>query len=256
MLDLLDLIVDLSQNPLSPPHLNLPSGFDVSSFRDDLIAWGRNNGRVYPWRLTRDPYRLLIAEVLLHRTRADQVFPVYKTFITQFPSPKEIALAPLMVHGTLAPLGLRWRVDRLLEMNTQLLDRFGGIVPTDEEALLTLSGVGPYIAAAVECFSLNSAKVILDTNTVRILGRLFCLRITDGSRRSQKFRNLMEKILDEVRPREFNFALLDLGALICTSRNPLCDRCPVQAYCCYGLARSSSPGAGSPSETTTHRISQ
>lgn len=220
--------------------VELPPGFDRDSFRTALLAWWEENARDYPWRRTRDPYALLIAEILLHRTRADQARPVYERVMERYRSVEDLARAPVSeLQDLLRPLGLAWRVDLLAEAARVLMARFGAKVPRDASALESLPGVGPYIAAAVRCFAYGEPDPILDTNTVRICGRLLGVPVNDSARRSPRFRRLLGDLVDPDRPRDFNFALLDHGALICTSRNPRCEVCPVRSFCEYGKTRTS-----------------
>lgn len=203
--------------------------------RRSLLGWGRDNLRVYPWREMRDPYRVLLAEVLLHRTRADQVVPVYLRAVEDYPTVSALAGADLpALKAILRPLGLFWRVPLLREMAREIVARFGGQVPASAAELRTLPGVGPYIAGATACFAFDAPEPILDTNTVRLLGRLFGLEVQDSSRRNKKFRTMMEGLQDGRSPRLFNLTLLDLAALVCTPTRPSCERCPLVKYCVYG----------------------
>ena len=218
--------------------MNFPDNFDLRTFRKDLLAWWKENNRNYPWRETRDPYSIAIAEVLLHRTRADQVVPTYQKFLEKYPSVSQLAKASIeKLAALIYPLGLHWRVDLLYDMAQELHSRFGDQIPTDREDLESLPGVSHYIATAIRCFAYGYPDALLDTNTVRICGRLLDIPVTDGSRRSKKFRKLLETLVDTKHPRKFNFALLDHGALICHSRNPLCNECSVKQHCCYGKSR-------------------
>ena len=215
--------------------MNFPNQFDMESFRKDLLAWWKESKRSYPWRETRDPYAIAIAEVLLHRTRADQVVPTYQEFLTTYPSVSHLAKASIEdLKALLHPLGLHWRVALLHNMAQLLHLRFGDLIPAKREDLESLPGVSHYIATAIRCFAYGYPDALLDTNTVRICGRLLGLTVTDGSRRSGKFRKLLEALVDTKHPREFNYALLDHGALICRSRNPRCNECSVNQHCCYG----------------------
>ena len=213
--------------------------FDLVSFRKDLLAWWEENKRPYPWRETRDPYQILVAEVLLHRTRADHVVSVYHQFLDTYPSVSELAKASVDELGDLIqPLGLHWRVELLFNMAQELHARFDDQIPTEREDFESLPGVSHYISTAVRCFAYGYPDALLDTNTVRICGRILDIPVTDGSRRSKKFRNLLENLVDPDRPGDFNFALLDHGALICRSRTPLCKECPVRKHCYYGKSMS------------------
>jgi A/G-specific adenine glycosylase len=212
---------------------------DVLAFRQGLISWGQEHYRSFLWRKTEDPYRILMADVMLHRTQALQVVPVYEHFIRVYPNAASLARTSTEdLHTLLFPLGLRWRVDLVYKMAAEIADRFDGQVPKDRDELLSLPGVSDYIASAVRCFSWNLPEPLIDTNTVRVVGRLFGLKIKDSSRRNRRFRELITALVDPKHPRTYNYALLDLAHLICHKRKaPECTRCPVQAYCVYGTER-------------------
>lgn len=209
---------------------------DSGKFRVAIIAWGRSNFRSFPWRETEDPYRLLMAEVMLHRTKASQVLPVYERFIRRYPNVEELAKATKGdLQGALTSLGLRQRVDMLHAMVLHLMERFDARVPADKEALLSLPGVSDYIAGAVRCFSRNESEPLVDTNTVRVVGRLFGLTATDSSRRNRVFKEGIAGLVDPQDARAYNYALLNLASLVCTKvRPPGCFACPVLIHCRYG----------------------
>lgn len=209
---------------------------DAGRFRADLIAWGHENFRSFPWRETGDPYAILIAEVMLHRTKAPQVLAVYPSFLRRYPDTAELAKASREdLHAALASLGLRRRVDMLYDMAQEIAHRPDGRVPETKEDLLALPGVSDYIAGAVRCFSRNEPEPLIDTNTVRVIGRLFGLKTTDSSRRNRLFRDLHAALVDPDEPRAYNYAMLDLAALVCTKvRPPECPACPVRQHCSYG----------------------
>lgn len=210
---------------------------DAALFRKSLIAWGRSNFRAFPWRLTDNPYRVLMAEVMLHRTQAAQVTPVYERFIESYPDEATLSRASREeLVFALSSLGLRWRAELVYEMAAMLRKRFGGRVPHEKAELLALPGVSNYITGAVRCFALNLPDPIIDTNTVRVTGRLFGLEAKDSSRRNRLFKDLIAALVDPNEPRTYNFALLDLAALVCTkAKPPKCLECPVRRHCSYGL---------------------
>jgi A/G-specific adenine glycosylase len=209
---------------------------ETTLFRRRLIAWGRRNFRYFPWRLTSNPYSILMAEVMLHRTQAIQVVPVYKRFIDRFPDTVALSRANKSdLHEVLYSLGLNWRIDLIVEMARDLTTRFNGHIPLEKGDLLSLPGVSEYIASAVRCFAWNLPEPLIDTNTVRVIGRLFRLEIKESSRRNPIFRQLITALLDRKRPKEYNYALLDLANEICTKKRPPdCIRCPIQRSCAYG----------------------
>jgi len=209
---------------------------DVVAFRKTLIAWGREHFRSFPWRLTEDPYRILMAEVMLHRTQAPQVVPIYEHFVEQYP--KVLVLAQVNkedLHQVLYSLGLCWRIDLIHEMAVRLVDRFSGQVPREKADLLSLPGVSEYIAGAVRCFAWNLPEPLMDTNTVRVAGRLFGLEIKDSSRRNRRFRELITALVAPGEPRAYNYALLDLAEQVCMKkRPPECKQCPLVEWCHCG----------------------
>lgn len=163
--------------------------------------------------------------------------PVYERFIEIYPDAASLARASSEdLHLLLFPLGLRWRIDLIWTMAAEIADRFDGRVPKEKDDLLSLPGVSDYIASAVRCFAWNLPEPLIDTNTVRVVGRLFGLKIKDSSRRNRRFRELITTLVDPEHPRAYNYALLDLAHLICHKRRaPECPRCPVQAHCVYGI---------------------
>lgn len=204
----------------------------LSQYRSTLKSWGRQHLREFPWRETRDPYRLLMAEFMLLRTQASQVEPVYRKFMSRYPSLEDIAEASREdIHDILRPLGLSWRADRVYETVRKLKEDHDLTVPTERDDLVNLPGVSQYIAGAVRCFALEEPEALLDTNTVRIAGRLFGLKIKDSSRRTSRFQRLIGELVDPDQPRLYNLSMLDLGAKVCTSREPECDSCPLSDVC-------------------------
>lgn len=211
---------------------------DLQEYWTSVENWGGENMRTFPWRETRDPYRLLMAEFMLLRTQASQVEPVYRKFISKYPALADLAEAPREdIHDILRPLGLHWRADRVYETVQKLEEKHDLTVPTERDALLDLPGVSQYIAGAVRCFALGRSEALIDTNTVRIAGRLFGLEIKDSSRRTNRFQRLIERLVDPEQPRLYNLSMLDLGAKICTSRNPQCANCPLSEMCVVGKSR-------------------
>lgn len=191
--------------------------------------------RSFPWRDTRNPYALLLAEVLLHRTRANQVVDIYRRVLSRYPDIGSLADADLAeLTALLRSAGLRWRVVLLLRAAEVIRDRYNGSVPLERAELESIPGIGHYIASAIRCFAFGEPDAIIDTNTVRVLARVFGFPITDSLRRNRGFHALAQKALDPEHPREYNFALLDLAASICLRRTPLCSECPIHPFCSHG----------------------
>lgn len=217
-----------------PNVSQLTNGNSLDTLRRGLLHWWNSCGRSFPWRETSDPYKILIAEILLHRTRAEQVVPLYEMLIKRFPDVRALAgsneneLLKLLYSA-----GLRWRVKMLHSMAVEIVNRYQGVIPQDFDELTSLPGISHYIASAIRCFSFGSPDVLLDTNTVRVTGRVFGLRITDNSRRSRQFTFVLKQLMDPVHPREFNWAVIDFASLICRSKSPLHEVCPIELCCSF-----------------------
>lgn len=207
-----------------------------------LLQWGQENFREFPWRLTRDPYKILMSEVMLHRTQAIQVVPVYEQFVRQYPSVTTLANASKVeLQKVLYSLGLRWRTDLIYQMADRLVKQFEGHIPAERVDLLSLPGVSDYITGAVRCFAWNLPEPLADTNTIRIVGRLFGLPVKDSSRRSRVFQGLLTSLIHTNEPRRYNYALLDLADKICRKKQPPdCIHCPLQKMCQTGIVAISS----------------
>lgn len=208
---------------------------EAAILRKSLIAWGKKNFRAFLWRMTRNPYKILMSEVMLHRTQAEQVVPVYEQFIQTYPDVESlIQTTKEDLHNILYSLGLSWRINLIYEMGNELKVRFNGMIPENKTDLLSLPGVSEYIAGAVRCFAWNLPESLADTNTVRVTGRLFGLIIKDSSRRNRQFRDLLTAMVDTVNPRDYNYALLDLADKVCMKRQkPLCLQCPLKNWCLH-----------------------
>lgn len=226
---------------------------DVVAFRRALVAWGREHFRPFPWRQTENPYAIMMAEVMLHRTQAPQVLPAYERLMGVCPDVPSLAQASKEeLYGLLSSLGLQWRIDLIEVMAAELMTRFGGQVPRDKVDLLSLPGVSEYIASAVRCFAWNLPEPIIDTNTVRVVGRLFGLEIKDSSRRNRRFRELIAALVDPDEPRVYNYALLDLADRVCMKKKlPCCEHCPVAEWCMYGASKLAQMPIESRSDCTT-----
>ena len=210
----------------------------VFAFRENLKQWGKQNFRAFPWRRTTDPYLILIAEVMLHRTQVKQVVPVYESFASLYPDLRHfLRTGRTELKFILQPLGLNWRIDLIYEMSQALSDQFGEQIPVEKADLLSLPGVSEYIACAVRCFAWNLPEPLIDTNTVRIIGRVSGWEVKDSSRRNKRFRDALATLVDIDDPRSYNYGLLDLAHQLCLKKQaPLCNKCPLILLCHHGLS--------------------
>jgi A/G-specific adenine glycosylase len=211
---------------------------DLVFLRESLCAWDTQQRRVFPWRLTGNPFPIMMAELMLRRTQARQVVGIYNTFVAKYPDAAALTVAPKEeVTQILFSLGLPWRVPAFQQIARLLVEGYNGQVPPSYDALIALPGVGDYVASAVCCFAFGQAISIVDTNTVRIAGRLFGVSTHAESRRRKPIRILLEGLLDRENPRAYNYAMLDLAALVCTPFNPQCAQCPLVSCCVTGQER-------------------
>ena len=202
-----------------------------------LLAWYAREGRAsLPWRHTRDPYAILVSEVMLQQTQVERVLPKYRAFLARFPTLAALAAAPrAQVIQEWAGLGYNARAVRLHEIARQAVERFGGALPDSLDALLALKGIGRYTAGAVACFAFGQSVATVDTNIRRVLWRVFrgiepAIWPADV-RAARETLALAEWALPPGEAYAWQQALMDLGATICLARRPLCERCPLADVC-------------------------
>ncbi len=200
----------------------------LERFLAALTMWWRESGKDYPWRrVNSDPYRTYVAEVMLHRTKAEKVAELYERFLRRFPSINSLASASLdEVEELLAPLGLRWRWALMLRTAKIVMDRYQGKFPEDRDSLLELPGVGQYISGAILVFGYGRREVFHDVNISRVLRRYFSLRTIDEVEAV-----LAELVSKTENVKELYLSLIDLAKDICTARRPRCSQCPLSECC-------------------------
>ncbi|GGD47232.1 A/G-specific adenine glycosylase [Paenibacillus nasutitermitis] len=202
-------------------------------FSRELLGWYRENKRILPWRMNRDPYRIWVSEVMLQQTRVDTVIPYYERFMEKFPTAAALAEAPEEeVLKAWEGLGYYSRARNLQAGASEVLERHGGVVPDNKDAVSSLRGVGPYTAGAIMSIAFNRPEPAVDGNVMRVLSRFFCLEddIAKPSTRV-KIEKLAQSLIPEGAAGDFNQALMELGALVCTPKSPGCLTCPVMAHC-------------------------
>ena len=211
---------------------------EYKEIQELLLLWFSKHGRDFPWRRSRNPYQVLIAEKLLQQTKArSQLVQAYKAIIFHYPNPQALASANISnLQRIIKPLGLVYRAGELIKMANEIVQNFGGRIPRDLNALLSLTGVGDYSARAVLSFAFNEDVPIVDTNIARLIDRLHGLEgsIPSNPARSKKLRDHATNLIPQGKSRHMNLALLDLCAIVCKSRNPICSKCPIHHFCKYG----------------------
>jgi A/G-specific adenine glycosylase len=198
-----------------------------------LLEWYRRNGRDLPWRRTSDPYHILVSEIMLQQTQVDRVLPKYHEWLEKYPSLEALASAEESdVAETWRPLGYNIRPRRLHAIARESVERYGGALPSDEATLLSFKGIGEYTAGAVLSFAFGQRAAILDTNVARVLFRIF---VGQGDPKAHAMKRRLWEISRTVLPMrhvfDFNQALMDFGATLCTARKPQCPICPMRSQC-------------------------
>jgi A/G-specific adenine glycosylase len=221
------------KRPAAGPERQLPPPAERRRFRRRLLEWYRRNGRDLPWRRTSDPYHILVSEVMLQQTQVDRVLPKYDEWLAKYPTLAALAAADEDdVSATWRPLGYNIRPRRLHAIARESVVRYGGSLPSDQATLLSFKGIGEYTAGAVLSFAFGQRAAILDTNVARVLFRVF---VGDGNPKAHAMKRHLWEVSRTVLPQrhvfDFNQALMDFGATLCTARKPSCLLCPMRTGC-------------------------
>lgn len=201
--------------------------------QENLLPWFAVNARSLPWRRNRTPYRVWVSEIMLQQTRVEQVVPYYRRWMKAFPSWSALARAPQSdVLKLWEGLGYYSRARNLHASAKIITDEYGGKPPPTVTDLKKLPGIGPYTAAAIASLAFNADAAVVDGNVIRVLSRLFAFgRDTRSSAGKKQMQDWADALLVKDRAGEFNEAMMELGALICSPKNPQCPACPMQGVC-------------------------
>ncbi|MCR4417761.1 MAG: DNA glycosylase [Ignavibacteria bacterium] len=206
----------------------------LSYIRNKLFKWYKINGRDFPWRHSKNPYRIMIAEFMLHRTKAEQVVAVYKEFIEKYPDVKSLASAELNeIKKVTEHLGLHWRAKHFITSANYIVEKYNGNIPANPEDILKIPGIGDYITGAIMVICFNKKYSVVDSNIARFLNRFFNLEIKGEIRRKKKIVVLSEQLFNSHKKTELLFALIDFCSLICKPIRPLCLKCSLFQRCMY-----------------------
>lgn len=206
---------------------------EASAFRRKLLSWYGENRRDLPWRREADPYRIWLSEVMLQQTRVETVIPYYERFLTAYPDLIALAAAPQDdVLKIWEGLGYYSRARNFLQAVREVREQYGGCVPENPEDFGGLRGVGEYTRAAVGSIAFGRPLAVVDGNVKRVICRLFAIE-NDPEKSSVKkeISRMAEELLDRVHPGDYNQAIMELGALVCSPRSPRCAGCPVSEHC-------------------------
>jgi A/G-specific adenine glycosylase len=206
----------------------------MAKAQERVLKWFVENGRAFPWREHRDPYKTLVAEVMLQQTQTGRVGPSYQAFVEHFPSVSSLARAPAMdVIKAWKGLGYNRRAVNLQQAAQKIEHSFSGEVPSDPADLKQLPGVGEYSASAVACFSYDAQIPVVDVNVTRVLGRA---AFASDAPDAKKLGAVALQWLPQGEAYAWNQALMDIGATLCRIDKPLCPKCPMKAACEYYAA--------------------
>ena len=210
---------------------NYTEHLDIKAFQDDLINWYYKVKRDLPWRINRDPYRILVSEIMLQQTQVVTVIPYYERFMKLFPTTKELAEADdQTLLKAWEGLGYYSRARNLRE-SARMIEEMGGF-PTTHEEILKLKGVGPYTAGAVSSIAFGIPAPAVDGNVFRVMSRVCCIFEDIAKAKTRKvFEAVVSEVISHEDPSAFNQGLMELGATVCTPKSPKCLECPVQKHC-------------------------
>jgi A/G-specific adenine glycosylase len=209
------------------------TGLELLRFRENLLAWFKKFQRDLPWRRTGDPYAIWLSEIMLQQTRVAAVIPYFERFLEHFPTIEALAKAPEQdVLRLWAGLGYYSRARNLQSAARQIVALHQGAFPSDEAHAQALSGIGNYTTAAILSIAFGKKLAVLDGNVARVLARLGAVRgdLRAGSRWTE-LQETASKLLDRDHPGDWNQAMMELGATLCTPRAPQCLLCPVNEFC-------------------------
>src|SRR5216684_4245570 len=224
-----------------PPNLSavrecastMLKGRELAAFRRQLLGWFSQFQRDLPWRHTKDPYRIWLSEIMLQQTRVAAAIPYYERFLQRFPDVHSLATAPEEeVLRLWSGLGYYSRARNLQKAAQEIVAKHKGQFPTRFDDALGLPGIGNYTAAAILSIAYHEKLAVLDGNVVRVLARLCAIRgDLRESQRWQKLQKTADSLLEQKSPGDWNQAMMELGATLCTPKSPQCLLCPVAQFC-------------------------
>jgi A/G-specific adenine glycosylase len=200
---------------------------NLSAFQENLLNWYSTEKRDLPWRWTKDPYKILVSEVMLQQTQVETVIPYYNRWMDQFDSVDKLASASLdKILNLWEGMGYYSRAKNLHRAAQEIVKKYQSRFPESFRDLIKLPGIGKYTAGAVASIAFNQAVPAVDANVKRVISRLLCSHSPP-----QKIWDIAQSLIDKNSPADFNQAMMELGALICISKNPRCKICPVSSFC-------------------------
>lgn len=229
-----------SRSKPARPASSSPVRGSLASFQAHVFAWFSQHQRDLPWRKSRDPYRVWISEIMLQQTQVATVKEYFRRFTDRFPTAEDLAAADEQeVLRLWEGLGYYRRARQLHAAAKELVERFGGTFPSQVDEIQSLPGIGRYTAGAIASIAFNRKAPILEANTQRLFARLIGWdKVLSTSASQKRLWQFAEAILPDEEVGLFNQALMEVGSLVCTPKNPTCHRCPLSAHCeAYQIGR-------------------
>lgn len=207
--------------------------FDVSSFQDDLLSWYERSKRDLPWRKDQNPYKIWVSEIMLQQTQVDTVIPYFERFMTLFPTLEDLAHAEEQdVLKAWEGLGYYSRARNLQHAAREVVATYDGHVPNTPEELGALKGIGPYTRGAILSIAFDQSEPAVDGNVMRVLSRVLKIEDNISQHKTKRlFEACVRELISTEDPSSFNQGIMELGALVCTPKSPMCMLCPVQEHC-------------------------
>lgn len=202
----------------------------IRYLKSHILQWGKMNRFDYPWRTTKNLWHGIVAEIMLQRTKTDQVIPVYKDFARRFPTPKDyIEYSKNTNENIFDKLGLKWRDVAFRQLSNKIVEEG---IPEYKTDLMKLPGIGDYVSSAYLSFHLNKREILIDSNIVRFYGRFFGFKTGKESRRDKKIISLANEVTPTRNVKDFNYAVLDFAMKVCKPK-PACFICLLKRKCNY-----------------------
>lgn len=205
-------------------------------FADKLLEWWNSNKRDFPWRRTKDPYKVLVAEILLRKTTSWQVLNIYESLLKKYPDIAALARGSVEdLRNLLRPLGMEHkRSSLLLRLANKIKNEHGGVVPATMNELLKLPGVGRYTASGVLCLAYGKNEPMVDTNAIRVVQRVFGYKSTRARAKDDpELWNFVRMLIPQNKAKDFNLAIIDFAHQVCLPKRPKCEVCILNMICKY-----------------------
>lgn len=222
------------------------------SFSRSVLSWFATNGRAFPWRKTREPYCIYVAEILLRRTQAERVVSPYLELISRYPTFEALSKGEVIyVRGAFKPLGLFKRADLMIAGAKIVVSDYGGILPCSVDLIMQLPGMGKYSSSAIVCLAFGMRIPMIDESSGRLLRRVLGLGSSRPAYCDQILFEAAKEVIPQRHVREFNLGLLDIAAVYCHSTRPICSICPLSEFCLHSRRSRISRTAQVPKQDVT-----